>query len=136
MTYTLKFDGGSLNNPGISAGASVIFKDNYIIDKAAIYIPHGTNNIAEYNALILGLQRAISLKIKKLNIQGDSLLVVNQIIGKYRVKNDVLKKLHAIACELLSKIEEYTIKHVYRKDNTDADSLADLCILIKSNITN
>ena len=136
MTYTLKFDGGSLNNPGISAGASVIFKDNYIIDRAAMYIPHGTNNIAEYNALILGLRRAIRLKIKKLNIRGDSLLVVNQIIGKYSVKNDALKKLHAIACELLSKIQEYTIKHIYRKDNTEADSLSELCIIIKSDITN
>ena len=136
MTYTLKFDGGSLNNPGISSAASVIFKDRSIIDRAAMYIPHGTNNIAEYNALILGLRRAIRLKIKKLNIRGDSLLVVNQIIGKYSVKNDALKKLHAIACELLSKIQEYTIKHIYRKDNTEADSLADLCIIIKSDITN
>ena len=132
--YMLKCDGGALNNPGRGASASVIFENGVIIDKKAIYYPHTTNNAAEYNSLILGLKRCIKLGIKNIKIKMDSQLVVKQVLGEYKVKNENLKLLYLQVLELLLKFDSFKIEHIYRNQNTDADELADLCILLKEDI--
>ena len=133
--YTLKCDGGAQPNPGKGASASVIYNSKgEIIDKAAVYHTHTTNNIAEYKSLILGLERAIKLNIKKLNIRMDSQLVVKQIKMEYKINNSTLKELHVEIMNLLLHFDEFTIEHIYRDKNKDADELADLCIMLKQNI--
>ncbi len=132
--YILKCDGGALNNPGRGASASVIFENGLIIDKKATYFSHITNNAAEYNSLILGLKRCIKLGIKDIKIKMDSQLVVKQVLGEYKVRNEALKELHFKVLELLVQFDSFTIEHIYRNQNTDADELADLCILLKQDI--
>ena len=132
--YVLKCDGGALNNPGRGSSASVIFENGVIIDKKATYYSHTTNNAAEYNSLILGLKRCIKLGIKDIKIKMDSQLVVKQVLGEYKVRNENLKELHFQVLELLVKFDTFTIEHIYRNQNTDADELADLCILMKEDL--
>ncbi len=132
--YVLKCDGGALNNPGRGASASVIYENGIIIDKRAIYFSHTTNNAAEYNSLILGLKRCLKLGIKDIQVKMDSQLVVKQVLGEYKVKNEALKGLHFQVLELVVQFDSFTIDHIYRNQNTDADELADLCILLKNDI--
>ncbi len=132
--YVLKCDGGALNNPGRGASASVIYENGIIIDKRAIYFSHTTNNAAEYNSLILGLKRCLKLGIKDIQVKMDSQLVVKQVLGEYKDKNEALKGLHFQVLELVVQFDSFTIDHIYRNQNTDADELADLCILLKNDI--
>jgi ribonuclease HI len=134
MPYLLQFDGASEPNPGPSGAAYVIFspiqKDEngddirQVVQEGFTYIPHATNNEAEYNALILGLTKALDLGITELDVEGDSNLVVNQVQGLWKVKVPKLVPLQSKANKLLWKFKKWTVKHVYREENTDADRLS------------
>jgi len=132
--YTLKCDGACKNNPGIGSSASVIYENGIIIDQAAQYFTHTTNNVAEYKSLLLGLKRAVKLGIKKLKIQMDSQLVVKQVKLEYKINNPILKGLHLEILEELSKLDMFSIEHIYRDKNKDADALANLCVQLKEDI--
>ncbi len=132
--YTLKCDGACKNNPGIGSSASVIYENGAIIDQAAQYFTHTTNNVAEYKSLLLGIKRALKLGIKDLKIQMDSQLVVKQVRMEYKINNPVLKGLHVEIMEQLSKLDSFTIDHIYRTENKDADALANLCVQLKEDI--
>ena len=122
--YTLYFDGCSKGNPGISGAGAIIFDNNgYKIYEKSIYVGDKiTNNIAEYNGLILGLNAAIDLKIKNLIIKGDSLLIISQMNGKYKINHN--KELYNKAIELKNKIDKTEFIHIYRDENILADKLA------------
>ena len=87
-------------------------------------IGRATNNQAEYSALIGALEKAIELGAREADINLDSQLVVRQISGQYRVKNAALKALYQQANRLLGLLEGFTITHIPREQNTEADSLA------------
>jgi ribonuclease HI len=132
----LQFDGLAVPNPGEATGGAVLFKDNTkkdILFETGEYVKFGTNNIAEYTGLFIGVKEAAKLKIKNIIIEGDSMLVIQQVSGKWKVNNEVLKIYHSEIVKLLkTKFDFVAIKHVYRKDNTHADDLTNETFRIKS----
>jgi len=134
-TLTLQFDGGSRGNPG-PAGIGVVLRaqDGTPLVTLGRYIGRATNNVAEYRALITGLEKARELGAKKLLIRGDSELIVRQMTGAYRVKNPDLKELYEQAQHLLHQFDEARIEHNYRDKNTLADRLANLAMDRKSDV--
>lgn len=125
-SYLLQFDGLSEPNPGASSGGAVLYApDGSIVFEAGEFIPHATNNQAEYSGLILGLTHAKSFPVSSLRIEGDSMLIINQVAGKWKIKNDVLKALHAAVLELLNDpaFVHVGIRHVYRDQNKHADKM-------------
>ena len=127
--YKLFSDGACRGNPGIGgAGAVIIDTDNNIVWEGREYLGHCTNNIAEYKALILGLNGAISRGCKNLEVYLDSELLAKQIKGAYRVKNENLKSLMADVRHLINRFESVEVKHVFRDHNSHADKLANMAI--------
>jgi len=121
---TLFADGGARNNPGPAAGAAVLIDDGgTVIEEAFRYLGHATNNVAEWNGLLAGLEAAVRLGVREVTVRLDSELVVKQLLGEYRVKNAALQPLHRRAMELLRGFERVDIGHVPRKQNKLADAL-------------
>ncbi len=124
-SLTMYVDGASSGNPGPAGIGIVIFDhDGRQIGKISSYIGTRTNNYAEYSALIRALKIAIYFKAKVVKIRTDSELVVKQISGDFKVKNDQIKKLHDLAVSLLKSIDNCKIEHVPRSQNDKADYLA------------
>jgi len=116
-------DGGSRGNPGPSASGFVIMNmHNDIVVKKAIYLGVTTNNQAEYQALNLGLEEAIRMQAKEVQVYMDSLLVVNQMLGIFKVKNRDLWPIHDAIKGILPKFERVSFTHVPRELNKIADS--------------
>jgi len=115
-------DGGSRGNPGHSAAAFVICKmDNSVVEKSGQYLGMATNNQAEYYGFIRGLERARELGIDKVSLMSDSQLVVNQMKGLYKVKNQELAPLHQQAKAIADSFEHITFNYVPRELNKTAD---------------
>ncbi|MCM8818512.1 MAG: ribonuclease HI family protein [Candidatus Omnitrophica bacterium] len=127
-------DGASKGNPGESAYGIVILKDKKIYIKKGDFIGITTNNIAEYISLIFALIECLPLKNQEIEIKSDSLLLVNQINGKYKVKDAQLKILHFIAISLISRYNKIKIIHIDREENKTADKIANLFIEKKKNL--
>jgi len=122
-------DGGSRGNPGDAACAVVIFDESGgELLRRAKRLGKATNNQAEYEGVIYALELAGQLGTKKLEIRMDSELVVRQLEGAYKVKNEGLKPLHARACELLDGFQSVAVTHVRRADNKLADKLVNACL--------
>ena len=92
------------------------------------FLGHRTNNQAEYEAVIYGLEAIADRGIRDLVIRADSQLMVRQLLGEYRVKNSNLKPLHAKALRLVSAYARVKIEHIRREYNTDADRQANLAL--------
>ena len=127
--YLLQFDGGSRGNPGPGGAGVVIYEkaSEARVRGLALWFgddPPLTNNEAEYRGLIEGLRAAKALGIRRLCVEGDSQLVVRQIMGEYKVRNERLKILHAEAMELKDSFPEFEIRHVERALNSEADAMA------------
>lgn len=115
---TLYVDGASWGNPGPAAIGVVIKDDNgRLVAEISRSIGRATNNQAEYEALLAGLEEAARLGIKSIEIRLDSELVERQVCGKYRVKNPRLKPLYEKTKELLRKFAVCNIKHIPGQDN-------------------
>lgn len=115
-------DGGSRGNPGDSACAFVICKmDETVVEKSGYYMGLATNNQAEYLGQVKGLERCRDLGINKVHLHSDSQLVVNQMNGFYKVKNQELAPLHQQLKELADSFEEVTFHYVPRALNSEAD---------------
>lgn len=124
MRLVVNVDGGARGNPGPAAIAAVVRDaDGGVICEASETIGRATNNVAEYRALIMGIERAHELGATELELVGDSELVVKQVRGEYRVKDAGLKPLHSAAQTALGHFAEWTIRHVKRDQNADADAL-------------
>ena len=117
-------DGGARGNPG-PAGVGVVVTDESgaELDRANDYIGETTNNVAEYRALLLGLDRARSLGVRDLEIVNDSELIARQLTGQYRVKKEDLRLLHAQARQALEGFDRWSIRSVPRAKNEVADAL-------------
>lgn len=124
MKLTVNVDGGARGNPGPSAiGIVVRDESGGILLERGERIGDATNNVAEYKALIAGIALARELGANEIDLVGDSELVVKQIQGKYKVKHTGIKPLHAEAKAALSDFDTWTINHVRREKNADADRL-------------
>src|SRR5215207_11571468 len=117
-TITIRFDGGSRGNPG-PAGIGVVLsaKDDTPLVTLGRFIGRATNNVAEYKALITGLEKAKELGAKKLIIRGDSELIIKQMKGEYRVKHPDMKALYPVAQQLVRQFDEVRIEHNLRHKN-------------------
>ncbi len=118
-------DGSSRGNPGPSSGAYLIIDGNgKEIERKGFELGKGTNNRAEYLALLKALERALELGIEEVEIKSDSELLVNQINSLYRVKSRNLLKLYNKVKEESKKFKRFTISHIPREENFLADRLA------------
>jgi ribonuclease HI len=120
----LRTDGGARGNPGPAGAGFVIESDGRVLCEAGRYLGETTNNVAEYEALIWGLENALALDISDISILSDSELLVRQLSGVYRVKSPQLKPLVRRAKELLGRFAHTRIEHVLRAENAHADELA------------
>jgi len=124
VCHYLAFDGLAAPNPGlVGAGAVLYSPDKKILVERGEYVSYGTNNQAEYLGLIIGLEVAIQKGIKNLIIQGDSMLVVKQVSGLWKVKDLKLQESHKKVKKLLESFTYFKINHVYRDNNKEADEL-------------
>jgi ribonuclease HI len=133
IKYKLQFDGCSKGNPGLSGAGYVIYENETEIFAQAVFVGNSkTNNYAEYMGLIEGLKKAIELNITDLFVEGDSMLVIKQMKGDYKVSSESLKILHAMARDLELKFEIISYNHIYREKNTRADYLSNLGLITKN----
>jgi probable phosphoglycerate mutase len=117
-------DGGARGNPGPAASAYVLeTEDGTVLDARGEAIGIATNNVAEYRALVAGLAKAVELGLDEVEVVSDSELLVKQMLGEYRVKNDALKLLQAEAAALAGRIGAVTYTAVRREHNELADRL-------------
>lgn len=121
-------DGASRGNPGPSAIGVVICRDGQAIKNISSYIGLATNNIAEYTALIYGLQEGIMLKAESIKINTDSELLCRQINRTYKIKSPNLLGLYNQARRLMSAFKEVSVKHIAREYNRGADKLANIAL--------
>jgi ribonuclease HI len=121
---TLFADGGSRGNPGPAASGAVLYDEHgEVVEEIGTFLGIATNNIAEWTALLEGLEAALARGVDDITIRLDSELVVKQLSGEYRVKHPGLQPLHARAKTLLRKFAHVEIGHVPRKDNAAADAV-------------
>ncbi len=122
-------DGGARGNPGPAAIAAVIATpDGEVIEERGERIGKATNNVAEYRALLLGLERARELGADEVELIGDSELIVRQVEGEYKVKDEALRKLNAQVIKALSGFDRWSIRHVRREENEAADRLVNAAL--------
>ena len=121
---TVNVDGGARGNPGPAAiGAVVSIDGGEVLLSRGEAIGRATNNVAEYRALLLGIELARELGAREVELVGDSELIVKQVKGEYRVKDAGLRELHAEVARALRDFERWSIRHVRREQNAAADAL-------------
>jgi len=122
-------DGGARGNPGPAAVAAVISTpEGDVLEKHGERIGHATNNVAEYRALLLGLDRAQARGARDVELVCDSELVVRQVSGEYKVKDEVLHRLHKQVIRALAELDSWSIRHVRREENVAADDLVNAAL--------
>jgi ribonuclease HI len=120
----LRTDGGSRGNPGPAGAGFVIEQDGSILCRGGRFLGSATNNVAEYEALIWGLENVSALGFSEVTVFADSELLVKQINGQYRVKNEGLKPLFVRALQVLRSFGTWKVVHVRREQNVEADAMA------------
>lgn len=128
MKATIFFDGGVKNNPGGPiCGAAILYIEGQEKPvETGVVNPSGTNNTAEYKGLISGLKKALELGVTEIEVFGDSNLVVQQVLGNWKVRKEDLKPLHRIATKLFNdpQFKQKSLNWVPREQNKEADKLA------------
>jgi ribonuclease HI len=123
--YVLFFDGCCKGNPGPGGAGAVIYNNGIELWADCVFVGKKiTNNIAEYTGLIIGLKQAAKLGIKNITVNGDSQLVIKQMIGIYKVNSENLVELYKTAKQLEKSFGSISYNHIYRKDNKRADALS------------
>ena len=123
-------DGAARGNPGL-AGAGAVLRDRAdgsLVSEIAVFLGERTNNYAEWTAVALALEEAVLLGATHVDLRMDSQLVARQISGQYRVKHPDLQPIHARVMGLLSRFAGYTVGHVPRELNKEADRLSNVAI--------
>ncbi|MCC7035014.1 MAG: ribonuclease HI family protein [Acidobacteria bacterium] len=124
---TAYFDGGARGNPGPAGwGAYIVGDAGDVLAELHGALGHATNNVAEYHGLIAALQWAVDHGADSLLVRGDSQLLIEQMRGNYRVKNEGLLPLYKQACLLVMHIGHVRFEHVRREQNKEADRLSNL----------
>ncbi len=120
-------DGAARGNPGPAGiGVTLAREDGRVVAELGEGIGHATNNQAEYRAALAGLRLAAEHGARAVLLRSDSRLLVEQLAGRFRVKDPTLRRLHQEARNLMSAFDEVTVEHVPREQNADADRLANL----------
>lgn len=118
------FDGSAKPNPGImTIGGLIKSPDNVVVERYSTELGHGTNNEAEYISFIKLVEFSLQRGIKKIELYGDSALVVNQVNRAWKAKDDRMKAFRDEALEKLAGFHEWRLAHIKRALNTEADSL-------------
>ncbi len=121
---TMFADGGSRGNPGPAAsGAVIVATDGTVLREIGLFLGIATNNVAEWNALVIGLQGALDLGFQRIAVRLDSELVVKQLCGEYRVKHPDLQPLFQKAKALARRFSRVEVRHVPRAQNKLADAV-------------
>ena len=123
--FTAHCDGGSRGNPG-PAGFGAVIEDpeGQVVARLSEYLGKQTNNVAEYSGLLAVLDWALKNGAKRLCVVSDSELMVRQMKGQYKVKNEGLKPLWERAQQMTAKLEDFEMRHTLRGGNKEADRLA------------
>lgn len=125
----IRSDGVSRGNPGPAAiGAIIRDERGRLLASISQPIGRATNNQAEYRAIIAALEKALALGARQVELNSDSELMVRQIKGQYRVRKEALRPLYQRVKELQSRLEGFTIKHIPRQQNREADKLANAAL--------
>jgi len=120
-------DGGARGNPGPAAVAAVATEpDGSVLGERSAYIGEATNNVAEYRAVLLGLELARSLGARSIEVVNDSELVARQIGGQYKVKHAGLRPLFLETMKALREFDRWSVRNVRREENERADELVNL----------
>jgi ribonuclease HI len=126
---TVHVDGGARGNPGPAAiGVVVSDPDGTVLDECAETIGLATNNVAEYRAVIKGIERAAALGASRVELINDSELVARQLQGRYKVKHAAMKPLYEQAVQALAGFAGWTIRNVPRAQNARADALVNAAL--------
>lgn len=129
MRVVVHVDGGARGNPGPAAiGVVVSDRDGAVLDEVSERIGDATNNVAEYRALVRGLERAAALGATDVEVVNDSELVARQVLGDYRVKQPHLRPLHAEAVAALGAFARWSVRSVPRARNARADALVNAAL--------
>jgi ribonuclease HI len=124
VKVVINVDGGARGNPGPAAIAAVVQEPGGgVLEERGERIGRATNNVAEYKALLLGIEMASALGAKELELVGDSELIVKQVKGEYKVKDATMRELHAEVKQALRGFDSWSIRHVRREHNSEADRL-------------
>ena len=122
--HLLRFDGGAVPNPGACGSGAVLYgPDGTGLRECGKFIARGTNNIAEYTGLKIGLEMALRHGVRAIKIEGDSKLVIQQICGLWAIKAPGLLALHAGVMDEVRKFDYVVCRHIFREQNTHADNL-------------
>ncbi len=117
-------DGASAGNPGNVGIGYLIYKDNNLIKKNGVYLGIQTNNFAEYMAFIFALTEVLGLGEHDAEVFSDSKLLCEQLNGNFKVKNKNIYPLFVLSRNIISKFAKFSITHIEREKNADADKLA------------
>ncbi|HZP95891.1 MAG TPA: reverse transcriptase-like protein [Candidatus Limnocylindria bacterium] len=129
MKGILYADGAARGNPGpAGAGAVLLDADGHVLAELTRHLGRATNNVAEYTALIMGLEEARRRGMDEIDVRMDSLLVVQQMRGLWKVRHPNMKPLALRAGELLASFAKRTISHIPREENLIADALSNKAI--------
>ncbi|MDD5255025.1 MAG: ribonuclease HI family protein [Candidatus Omnitrophica bacterium] len=120
----LFIDGASKGNPGPSGIGVIICQQGRVVKNIARYIGTATNNVAEYTALVHGLQESMALGAEAITVNTDSELLSRQVNGLYKIKNAGIKVLYEQVLRLKSGFKEVMVRHIPREENCGADKLA------------
>jgi ribonuclease H / adenosylcobalamin/alpha-ribazole phosphatase len=127
--FVLYADGAARGNPGPAGAGAVLFQpDGKVVAEMTRALGHATNNVAEYSALILGLEEARRRGVTAIEVRMDSLLVVEQMRGRWRIRHPGLRDLALRAGALLAEFPDRDITHVPREENAHADMLSNRAI--------
>ncbi len=131
MGCVLYFDGACRGNPGPMGIGVVLLENGKKIKEISKFIGKGTNNIAEWSALIEGMKLALSHGCRDLEVRGDSQLIIRQITGRYRVKSQNLITLYEEARTICKNFEKINFKWVQREKNADTDALSNRALDVR-----
>ncbi len=117
VEMVLEIDGASKGNPGPAGAGYILSQGGSIMAQGKVGLGITTNNVAEYSALILGLQKALEMGASRVLALTDSILLARQMTGSYRVRQDHLKPLHARCVDLVSRLASFRIRHIPSNHN-------------------
>ena len=122
-------DGAARGNPGPAGAGAVLFDEQgHVLERLGKFLGRQTNNVAEYQGLLLGLRRAHELGAEELEVVADSELMIRQLSGAYQVRAPALRELHAEALSLLKAFRKVKLVHVPRSENAEADEMSNRAI--------
>jgi ribonuclease HI len=122
-------DGAARGNPGPAGAGAVLYDEQgQVLERLGKFLGRQTNNVAEYQGLLLGLRRAGELGAEELEVVADSELMIRQLSGAYQVRAPALRELHTEALALLKGFRKVKLLHVPREENTDADEMSNRAI--------